>query len=381
MNDGMTARKANRERMLAWRQPPASFRILAAFATFVAIFQPEPAHAGQSARLVYSRTAEAIACGDESGLRQAVARRLGYDPFVASSMNTVVAELRGDGEGLKARVYVIRDGNLAGGARELTSASRSCTELIAAVALAMSIAIDPDSLDRVEQPEAAAMPAADTESAPTSRAEVASKPTTNENKPPMDAPRAAVTNKNNPEIANKPALIGSVLRSPKLQGTLGLSGFVASGLAPAPSFGLGLVGGLLLNQHWAIALEPQITVPSSRTSSGDPATSVRVWSYGSLVALGYQVKGLYGGALFEAGQLASRGVNVSSSTPDRSWYAAAGLRAAFVGRYQSGNPSVTDTEAMELPLGSATMVLRCRGTPMKSQIVGASCCTSGSRRV
>jgi hypothetical protein len=56
---------------------------------------------------------------------------------------------------------------------------------------------------------------------------------------------------------------------------------------------------------------------------------VRAWSYGATLALGYESQGLYGGALFDTGQLSSRGVNVSSNTPNRSWYAAAGMRIAY----------------------------------------------------
>jgi hypothetical protein len=47
-------------------------------------------------------------------------------------------------------VYVIRDGNTAGGTRELQSPSRNCVDLAATVALAISIAVDPDVLERVE---------------------------------------------------------------------------------------------------------------------------------------------------------------------------------------------------------------------------------------
>ena len=133
---------------------PRQQSIVRAFALILALttwLVPTRARAGESARLVYSRTTDASTCSDEQGLRQAVARRLGYDPFVAGSMNTVVAELRSDGDGLRARVYVIREGNSAGGLRELSSPSRDCTELLGAVALAISIAVDPDALDRVER--------------------------------------------------------------------------------------------------------------------------------------------------------------------------------------------------------------------------------------
>jgi len=44
-------------------------------------------------------------------------------------------------------VYLIHDGNTAGASRELSSPSRDCTELLAAVALAISIAVDPGAVE------------------------------------------------------------------------------------------------------------------------------------------------------------------------------------------------------------------------------------------
>jgi len=324
----VTARKSNCAACLGWRRWLSLAKELKICAILTA-FVPSIAFAGQSARLVYSRTAEAATCSDESGLRKAVARRLGYDPFVAASMNTVVAELRGDGEGLKARVYVIRDGNLAGGARELASANRNCTELIAAVALAMSIAIDPDSLDRVEQ-SAASAPDRDAapENANAPPTESTTEPTPNNIKPTSDVPRADVASKNDQRASLNQPVANLPQTSPRLAGSLGLSGFVASGFAPAPSFGVGLAGGLLVNRHWALSLEPQVTGPSSHPSSLGPSIRVSTWSYGASLALGYQSEGWYGGALFDAGQIVSKGIGVTGNT-DSSRYTAAGLRFAY----------------------------------------------------
>ena len=186
-----------------------------------------------------------------------MARRLGYDPFVAVSMNTIVAELRGDGEGLRARVYVIHDGNSAGGTRELTAPTRNCTELIAAVALAMNIAVDLDALDRAE-PELVTAVAnaigtvAKEESAQTS------------------APRAATTNSK-----NAPASHSSIRDvSPRELGqavsfSAGIGAAGATGLAPAPVFGLALNAAARMH-NWALSFEPEATLPStsSTTASG-----------------------------------------------------------------------------------------------------------------
>ena len=56
---------------------------------------------------------------------------------------------------------------------------------------------------------------------------------------------------------------------------------------------------------------------------------VRVWSYGATLTFGYREQSFYGGVLFDAGQLVSRGEHVSLGTSDHSWYEAAGLRFAY----------------------------------------------------
>jgi hypothetical protein len=290
---------------------------------------------------VYSRTNEAAGCSDEPGLRQSVARRLGYDPFVAASVNTVVAELRGgDSGGLKARVYVVRDGNMAGGARELSAPSRDCTELMAAVALALSIAIDPDALDRIERPSLPAGNVENSEERP--KSDVDEKPAEPEAKrrsEPREGPRAAVTKKDvKLEASTTPPKASS-----SLDVTLGPLAYMGTGPAPAPSFGFGFTLGVVLDQRWVAAVEPVIASKSSASVSGNSAAGVRVSSWGSVFYVGYESKGMYGGALVEAERLTSEGYGVTNSITNRSWWAGAGLRIGYevlLTRYLSMVPHV-----------------------------------------
>jgi len=286
--------------------------------------------AGQSARLVYSRTNEAAGCGDEAALRKAVARRLGYDPFVAASVNTVVAELRRDGDGLKARVYVVRDANMAGGARELASPTQDCTELMAAVALALSIAIDPDALDRVEPraPTAAenapnAANDADTSPAPPV-------PDAARSPEPRDDPRDAVTPKT---LSQKPALApagprSSAQKQPLLQAQLGAFVDAATGPLPAPSWGLGITAGVVLNRHWVAAIEPE-WLPQVSKASANPSLGIRVGGFGGSLHAGYTHGPLYGGLYFEELRLSSEGYGIVSPRTDHSFWPSAGLRFGY----------------------------------------------------
>ena len=275
---------------------------------------------------MYSRTTEAVGCSDEPGLRQAVARRLGYDPFVAASANTVVAELRGgDGDGLKARVYVVRDGNMAGGARELSSPTRDCTELMAAVALALSIAIDPDALDRVEQ---ASPPAANREiheNQPLDATAVTSEADAKRENEHREGPRADVAIKK----VDMKVLPAPVKASRTLEVTLGPLAYVATGPVPAPNFGFGIAAGVVLAKHWVAALEPAFSLKSSASITSNSNVGAHVNSWGGAVHLGYQFKGLYGGALFEAERLTSEGYGIVNPVTNRSWWTGVGLRLGY----------------------------------------------------
>lgn len=96
------------------------------------------------AELVWIRDAGAKAC-DESALRQAVATRLGYDPFVPAAPVRVVVELQTTSE-VTARVHVIRLGSPP--ALRVLTGDPDCQALTGAMALALALAIDPLLLTR-----------------------------------------------------------------------------------------------------------------------------------------------------------------------------------------------------------------------------------------
>jgi len=102
-----------------------------------------PAAAGLSARLVYLRSGSAEACPDQAALKKAVAKRLGYDPFLAAAAHTIVAEVSGNGEQLRARARLLDDAGLVLGSRELVGKGENCGELLASLALAISLTLDP----------------------------------------------------------------------------------------------------------------------------------------------------------------------------------------------------------------------------------------------
>jgi hypothetical protein len=122
--------------------------------------------AAPSAQLVYLRDANASACPDETNLRAAVKRRVGYDPFFPWAKTTVVVEIASAGDHFVARVRLVDQHGLAQGDRELRSANNRCAGLIDAAALAISIALDMNApaQDPAQAPESAPTPESESES-------------------------------------------------------------------------------------------------------------------------------------------------------------------------------------------------------------------------
>lgn len=106
------------------------------------------ASATPTAKLTYVRGEGAAACADEASLRQAVAARLGYDPFRPVAENAVSVDVRRVGPRFVAHVKLIDADNKERGDRELQSKSDDCGDLTSTLALTISIALDPLSLTR-----------------------------------------------------------------------------------------------------------------------------------------------------------------------------------------------------------------------------------------
>jgi hypothetical protein len=113
---------------------------------FAAVFVSVPALASPSARLIYSRPPEAATCPDEEAVRAAVAARLGYDPFFPWAPTTVVVDVTRTDSRFRADVRLIDEHGLVRGARHLETKGSECTDLMAAMALTISIVVDPLSL-------------------------------------------------------------------------------------------------------------------------------------------------------------------------------------------------------------------------------------------
>jgi hypothetical protein len=106
------------------------------------------ADAMPTSKLVYVRDPGAEMCPEEEELRAAVAARLGYNPFRVVADNTLFAEVRRGAPGFVADVKLVGEHGVVRGERHMTSASNDCKDIALAMALSMSIALDPLSLTR-----------------------------------------------------------------------------------------------------------------------------------------------------------------------------------------------------------------------------------------
>jgi hypothetical protein len=102
------------------------------------------AHAEEKARLVYARGAGTAGCPAEIELRLSVVARLGYDPFSPQASRVVLARIERRRAVLVGVVELVNDAGLSSGRRELSAPKRRCDELARAMALSISLTIDPE---------------------------------------------------------------------------------------------------------------------------------------------------------------------------------------------------------------------------------------------
>jgi hypothetical protein len=112
------------------------------------------AFAFPSSRLVYARGEGVESCPAEDAARRAVVSRLGYDPFSTAAEQAIVAEISRDRDELRGRVELVDERGWVQGTREFRAPPSQCEDLVATMALAISIAIDPESESPPRTPKA-----------------------------------------------------------------------------------------------------------------------------------------------------------------------------------------------------------------------------------
>jgi len=257
-----------------------------------------PAPSSTSARLVYVRNAGAESCPDERAIRSAVGARLGYDPFLPEAPSTLFAEISSKGTGFAARIRLIDAAGTVRGTREITHAQGRCFEIIDTMALTMSLAIDPESLDGPRRPKAPA------ETEPPPALPFAAMPMANADPPPVDP-------------------LASAREAKRIHLSLGLGPTVWTGAAPSVS--AGAFAFLRARRAWfSISIEGRADLPASLTlPQGTVETSLL---FGSLAPCAhFSVIGLC--AVGSFGSIHGTSRDVTFPRDDSSLHAALGLRA------------------------------------------------------
>jgi hypothetical protein len=110
------------------------------------LFSSRPASAAASARLVYVRGPGGEQCPEETAIRAAVRMRLGYAPFYAWARDTLFLAVRRVDGAFRVQITLVGADNLQLGAREIAAREVDCTAVVDAMALTISLAIDPASV-------------------------------------------------------------------------------------------------------------------------------------------------------------------------------------------------------------------------------------------
>jgi hypothetical protein len=282
------------------------------FAALVAVLllgSERTARAGASAHLVYLRGPGAEQCPGEQAVRAAVSARLGYDPFFAWAHDALFVDVTRTGGAFHVELKLVDADNLQRGARSLTVKGTDCAAVIDAMALTISLTIDPDSLTRGPQPP------------PQEQAAEPPPP------PPLPPPEPPVPPPPPPPPAPSP-----------VHAYLGVGVGVSFGAAPEAAAEGTLFAGVRW-QAWSLDLEGRVDLPATGHGSG-VASDVAVQSWigaGSLVPC-LHLGAVYGCGVVSVGELTAKSVGgATNPETNGALWAAAGPR---VGVELEVSPSV-----------------------------------------
>ena len=255
---------------------------------------PALADSARTVRLGYIVADGVVGCPGEQQVRDAVAERLGYDPFDDAAQTSVAASIQADGVGLLAKVVVEKAGTTTG-EREVRARDQNCAELASAVVLAISLAIDPLSIFAAPPPPPEPPPPPP---APPSVAPRPTPPAVRQAAPPREAPFHVSAG------AGALAAYGS---TPGL--TAGFAGRAA-----------------LRKSNLSVGVEGRFDLPTSE-SAGTGEVRASAWM-GAMVACVHR-RGLGLCGLLGVGRARVAGVNLEEARPVAAPLAVAGPRATF----------------------------------------------------
>lgn len=291
--------------------------LVASFVSCAVLAFGTSAYARGSAQLRYTREVTDESCPDDAALRRMVAAQLGYDPFEDAATMRVDASILRKANRLHGRVTVWRDGALAG--ERALDAAKDCDALATALAVTISVAIDPMGASRpapapappapVPPPPTPASPPASPTSPPAAPASAASADTGRAVEPSTDS-----SDPGPPAPATRPSF------------RVTLAPLLSVGIAPAVAPGISAsVGGRW--SFFSIAAEGRLDLPASAPLSigGEVSTSVALATLVPCIHVSRWV----GCALGSFGSMRAESKGITSPAVDDSTFAAVGLRGGF----------------------------------------------------
>lgn len=273
---------------------------------------------GDATRLEYARSERAAACPDRSALKSAVSKRLGYDPFFPAARQAIIVEIIDHDDELRAQMRLIDEHGVIVGSRELREKGEDCDELVASLALAISIALDPT----------AALGKAPTTAEQTSREEPAPETQASpaEPSPESKLEPAAQEHPKKPRTAKPPPSEPTNADSEHRELAARAAFFADIGSAPALGFGWRL--GLDLRRAWfRVAAEFSQQLPTSKDipENGSATASLLTGALTPCLTTGT----LAGCGLVTLGAMNTRGESIPNASSQSSFYAALGTRFEY----------------------------------------------------
>ncbi|HEY8942978.1 MAG TPA: hypothetical protein VIM73_01900 [Polyangiaceae bacterium] len=294
-----------------------------------------PATASPTARLEYSRGPGAETCPDQQAVTDAVAQRLGYDPFVTGEGPTLRAHVERSGERFVGVLVLDGSSNEPRAERRLES-TNSCAELISALALSMSIVIDPERAASSSQVESEPQKGATGEQASPADTPPASRAV-------RTAPRPVKRAEEQPARVPQPAAADQDVDSWTLRA--GVGGHLSFGAEPSITPGASAMVGARLGK-FSIAIEGRYDAPADAALPSGGQLEIRMLGL-ELVPCAHKPP-FMACAVGLIGSMRAESLGVPDGDSDTQVFAAAGVRAG-----------------LELPLG-AGIALRAYGDALGS---------------
>ena len=318
---------------------------------------------GDATRLEYARSERAAGCPDREALKSAVTKRLGYDPFFPAARQTIVVEIMDAKDGLRAQMHLVNERGMIVGSRELSERAEQCDELVASLALAISIALDPSAALDV-QPEPTPDPPSGSGDAQNEPQKPETEPVRDATPAPTVAPSSAIKKK---KSESRPSDGGK--RGRGIPSTVRAQGFSALGVAPSLAVGFRLGGSLRWGWFQLVAEFADQLPASSEASGGGSATASL---YQGTLAPCIAGSWLAGCALLNIGALQSEGRDIPNPAKKSSAYAALGARLEASPQLVSRLRLLVDLDALK---SLTPVTLRLRGedvwkTPFVSLSLG-----------